>query len=45
MAGSWLLDPDSPDRKLVQLKVGNYGLLIKMLRSSESNWRELISKL
>jgi hypothetical protein len=45
MAGSWLPDPDSPDRKLVQLKVDNYGLLIKMLRSSESNWRELISKL
>jgi len=36
MAGSWLPDPDSPGRKLVQLKVGNYGLLIKMLRSSES---------
>jgi len=44
-AGSWLPDPDSPGRKLVQLKVDNYGLPIKMLRSSESDWRELISKL
>jgi len=44
-AGSWLPNPDSPDRKPVQLKVDNYGLPIKMLRSSESDWRELISKL
>jgi hypothetical protein len=41
----WLPDPDNPRRKLVRLKVDNYGLPIKMLRSSESDWRELISKL
>jgi len=44
-AGEWLVDPKNPKRKLVQLKVDNYGLLITELRTSDRDWDALVNKL
>jgi len=44
-AGEWLVDPKNPMRKLVQLKVDNYGLPITELRVSDRDWDALASKL
>ena len=44
-AGERLPDPDNPKRKLVQLKVDNYGLLISSLRKDDKDWDELVRKL
>ena len=44
-AGDWLADPDNPKRKLVQLKVDNYGFPITELRASGQDWDALASKL
>ena len=44
-AGEWLPDPNNPRRKLVQLKVDNYGLPITLLRKSEEEWQDFVSRL
>ncbi|MEM3665687.1 MAG: hypothetical protein QW222_01240 [Candidatus Bathyarchaeia archaeon] len=44
-AGEWLVDPENPKRKLVQLKVDNYGFPINELRTSHEDWNILASKL
>ncbi|MCC6014674.1 MAG: hypothetical protein LM564_03100 [Desulfurococcaceae archaeon] len=44
-AGERLPDPENPRRKLVQLKVDNYGLPISGLRRDDRDWDDLVSKL
>jgi hypothetical protein len=44
-AGERLPDPENPRRKLVQLKVDNYGLPISGLRRDDRDWGDLVSKL
>jgi len=44
-AGEWLRDPENPEKKLVQLKVDNYGLSVKELRAGEEDWKALASRL
>jgi len=44
-AGEWLPDPDNPKRRLIQLKVDNYGLPISSLRSREEDWKKLVEQL
>jgi len=44
-AGERLPDPENPKRKLVQLKVDNYGLPISSLRKDNKDWDELVSRL
>ncbi len=44
-AGEWLVDPERPGRKLVQLKVDNYGFPINELRTSNEDWDTLVSRL
>ena len=44
-AGEWLADPENPKRKLVQLKVDNYGLPITELRAGDRDWDALANKL
>ncbi|MEM3629320.1 MAG: hypothetical protein QXE06_08145 [Candidatus Bathyarchaeia archaeon] len=44
-AGEWLVDPENPRKRLVQLKVDNYGFPIDKLRASKEDWNALVSKL
>jgi hypothetical protein len=44
-AGERLPDPENPRRKLVQLKVDNYGLPVSSLRRDDRDWDDLVSKL
>ncbi len=44
-AGEWLVDPENPRKRLVQLKVDNYGLPVSKLRTGEEEWSDLVSKL
>lgn len=44
-AGEYLADPERPGRRLVQLKVDNYGLPIRELRASSEDWAALVRRL
>ena len=44
-AGEWLVDSENPRKRLVQLKVDNYGFPISKLRTSNEDWDALVSKL
>ena len=44
-AGEWLPDPENPKKKLVQLKVDNYGLPITEVRTGDQDWDALADKL
>jgi len=44
-AGESLADPENPKRKLVQLKVDNYGFPITELRTGDRDWDDLANKL
>jgi hypothetical protein len=41
-AGEWLPDPEKPKRRLVKLKVDNYGIPITRLRHTESEWNQFL---
>lgn len=40
--GEWLIDPERPKKRLVLLKVDNYGLAISELRRKEEEWEQLV---
>jgi len=44
-AGEWLVDPENPKKRLVQLKVDNYGFPVNKLRTSREDWDTLVSLL